>query len=72
MTIYLVLAGAGIVVGLVLLYARSQRKLGRSQANLDGATEAAEHAIERNKIDEDVADTSDADLFDELHDNDNK
>lgn len=72
MTFYLVLAGAGIIVAIILLYARSQRKLGRSQANTEGLAEAAERAIERNKIDEDVSDISDRDLFDELHDNDNK
>lgn len=72
MNLWFALAGAVVVLGIVYLYARSQRKLGRSQANTDGLKKATNNAIERNKIDEDVADLSEPDLFDELYRDDNK
>lgn len=71
-TVYFVLAGIALAALLVWLLMRSQRKLGRSEASADAASEAVENAIEGNKIDEAVDHLSESELFDELYNNDRK
>ena len=58
-----VLAAVGL-----MLYGRSQRKRGRAEANAEGLESAVEAARKSGEIDEDVARLSDADLYNELHD----
>ena len=67
-TLYFVLAGAGVVVALALLYGWQSRKMGRAEANSEGLEIAVDHARKSRVIDEGVSRMSDADLRDELHD----
>ena len=66
-TLYLILAGAGVIGLLALLYGRQSRKRGRAEANAEGLVSAVDAARKSGAIDEDVNRMSDADLYDELH-----
>lgn len=67
--LYLILAGVGTVGLLALLYGLSQRKRGRAAAVNKGLKAAVGKARKAGEIDEDVARTSDDDLYRELHGN---
>lgn len=67
-TLYLILAGLGVVVVLALLYGYQSRQRGRAEANSEGLESAVDHARKSGEIDEDVSKLSDADLYDELRD----
>ncbi|MCK5276222.1 MAG: hypothetical protein KAR37_16325 [Alphaproteobacteria bacterium] len=66
-TLYLILAGAGVIGLLALLYGRQSRKRGRAEANAEGLESAVDAARKSGAIDEEVSRMPDADLYDELH-----
>ena len=67
--LYVILAGVGTVGLLALLYGRQSRKRGRAEANNANLKSAVDAARKAGEIDEDVARTSDDDLYRELHGN---
>lgn len=66
-TLYLILAGAGVIGLLALLYGRQSRKRGRAEANAEGLEFAVDAARKSGAIDEEISRMSDADLDRELH-----
>ncbi len=61
-----VLAGAAVLIAIVVIYGLAQRRRGRAEADRDRAEDTAKQAQEGHEIDEDVRRLSDDDLYDEL------
>ena len=63
-----VLAGAGVLIAVVVIYGLAQRQRGRAEAGKKSAEKAVTHARKAREAREDVARMSDSDLADELYD----